>query len=156
MKDLVEEAREMNERSIRRNNKWNLIIIAVLFVGFIIYSLTGKGSAGAGFRFVDDGLIITDSQGVENSVNYDEMESVTFVETADFGEAAGGQITGVFIKHMEGTFRSEMFGEYTASCQTKIQSAIWIRTADASYVINTESDESTKALYEAILERIGK
>jgi len=156
MQDLVEEAREQNERTIKRNNRWNLIIIVAAFVGFVIYSLVGKnGAAGQGFRFEENGLVIADSAGNETAVNYDQMESVTLVENADYGDPVDGQITGFFIKYMEGTFRSKMFGDYTACCEAKLTKAIWIKTAETSYVINTESDEATVSLYEAMMQRMG-
>ena len=155
MQDLVEEAREQNERTIKRNNNLNLIIMAVIFIGFILYSLIGKGKgAGAGLRFIDDGLVITDSEGKETVITYAEMESITFVEQADYGEPVDGLTTGVFAKHMEGTFRSEMFGEYTVCGDPKIVCAIRIQTAENVYVINMESDESTARLYEAMIERV--
>ena len=98
--------------------------------------------------------VITDSEGKETVITYAEMESITFVEQADYGEPVDGLTTGVFAKHMEGTFRSEMFGEYTVCGDPKIVCAIRIQTAENVYVINMESDESTARLYEAMIERV--
>ncbi len=154
MKDIAEDAIEKNERLLKRNNKINIIIIAAIFIGVILYSILGKGGKGSarGFRFSEDGMIITDSEGKTVSVPYTAMEEVTLIEEAEYGEPVEGETTGMLgNRQMEGTFTSSMFGEYTAACSPKIKSAILIKTKDASYVINMENDKSTAALYDAIL-----
>ena len=154
MKDIVEESLEKNEKLLKRNNKFNLLIVAAIFIGVILFAIFGKGNnrSSTGFRFTEEGLTITDSEGKESKVPYSAMETVELKEEAEYGEAVNGKTTGVLgNKQMEGTFSSVMFGEYTAACSPKIKSAILIKTADASYVINMENDESTAALYDAIL-----
>ena len=154
MKDIAEDAIEKNERLLKRNNKLNIIIIAAIFIGVILYSVLGKGGKGSarGFHFSEDGMIITDSEGKIVSVPYTAMEEVTLIEEAEYGEPVNGEITGVLgSRQMEGTFASPMFGEYTAACSPKIKSAVLIKTQDTSYVINMENDQSTAALYDAIL-----
>lgn len=150
MPDLADTALEKNERLQKRNNKINIIIIAVIFVGFIIYSLVGKGGSSQGLRFSENGMIITDNEGNETTVLYSDMQDVTLVEEAQYGEAVSGTTSGFLgNRTMIGVFSSEMFGQYTAACSPKIKSAIWIKTQNASYVINVENDQSTASLYEA-------
>jgi hypothetical protein len=56
---------------------------------------------------------------------------------------------------MQGTFSSDYFGKYTASCDPRVSAAIWFKTADMSYVINRESAETTKLIYEQLIEITG-
>lgn len=152
MPDVADTALKKNEQLQKRNNKINIIIVAVIFIGLIIYSLLGKGGSSTGFHFSEEGMILTDAEGKETTVLYSEMREVTLVEDPQYGEAVTGTTSGFLgSRTMIGTFSSDMFGQYTAACSPKIESAIWIKTQDASYVINMENEQSTSSLYEAIL-----
>lgn len=155
MRDIAETAQEKNEQYIKRNNKWNLIIIGVVLIVFLIVTITGKGKKGQGMSFSETGMTIIDSEGKETQVPYESMKEVKLFTNADYGTEVSGTTTGFLgAKQMEGVWRSDMFGEYTACCSSKISSAILIRTDTASYVINMENDKSTAALYDALLQQL--
>ena len=54
-----------------------------------------------------------------------------------------------------GTFSNEEFGLYTRYTYTQCSTAIVIRSGERVLVISAEDAAATRALYEALLEKVG-
>lgn len=123
-------------------------IIAAVFIGVTAYSLINQSAINNRFAFSGEGgIILSDSQGGVTEISFADITSVALVDAPDYGEpVAGNTVNGV----QEGLWQSDMFGEYIASVSKKITNCVVIRTNEATYVINFESNTATSAIYEAI------
>lgn len=123
-------------------------VIAVILAGIAASFLRGGGEDPAYLTFHSEGyLSIKDESGAVTDVYYTDMTAVDYVQSPDFGTPEGGSIAE---DTRLGQWRSPQFGSYRSCTQTGLNSCIWIRTAEGAYVISWESDDTTRALYQAI------
>ncbi len=155
--DPETENEEKIKRIQKRSNAISLFLILAIVAGFFIFNLISKKAVGqAGFTFDPEGMTVTDRDGNETYMAFADVTEIVFVEDADYGEPLNGSIVGILNSQwMQGTFSSDYFGKYTASCDPRVSAAIWFKTADMSYVINRESAETTKLIYEQLIEITG-
>ena len=147
--DPETENEEKIKRIQKRSNAISLFLILAIVAGFFIFNLISKKAVGqAGFTL--------DRDGNETYMAFADVTEIVFVEDADYGDPLNGSIVGILNSQwMQGTFSSDYFGKYTASCDPRVSAAIWFKTADMSYVINRESAETTKLIYEQLIEITG-
>ncbi len=147
---------ERIRRIQKRSNKISIFMILALIGGILVFNLISKQAVGkAGFTFTPEGMTIIDHDGNTTFMAFADVTEMVFVEEADYGIPVNGEIVGLMRNQwMQGVFRSDMFGKYIASCDPRVPSAIWFKTADMSYVISKESAETTQAIYDALLEYV--
>lgn len=84
------------------------------------------------------------------SLAYEEIDSVEYRAEGVSGERIGGFGSG---KLLLGNFRNDELGLYTRYTYTGSKACILIKSGERSIVIGAESNEATRALYDAISEK---
>ena len=123
------------------------VIGVLIVIGVMVMMFVGSIS----FTVADDSLDIDTTYGGGISVDYDEIQSVEYVTKTVPGMRVSGFASS---KLLFGWFKNDELGNYTRYTYTNVEAGIIIRTADKILVIADESVETTKALYDAIAERI--
>lgn len=131
-----------------------ITVILVLAVG-IISTLFRGGETDPGYlTFHNEGyLTITDEAGTAVDVYYTDMISVEYLEAPDFGEADGGSLTE---DYRLGQWTSPQLGTYITCTEAALDSCVFIQTENGAYAVSYESDATTQALQQAILEAQAK
>lgn len=136
-------------RDSRRMLYLSVLIIVAAVTGYTFFS--GRGiSPQERFSFGDpSAFTLTDSSGTTVSVPYAEITFLEFVESPDFGEP----VTGTLQNHiLEGEWRNDAWGSYTASADDRIACCILARTGTAAYAFNYESADATRDIFRALKE----
>lgn len=134
----------------QRSRMIGYLLVAVLIIVLTGYAYFFKGGEDAAARIAPQSngtLTIAFSDGGIKTIVYADMLSAVYEESPDFGESAGGSIVNNI---REGLWRNETWGEYTASCETKINACVVVRTAEKTYALNLESPAATRALCDAL------
>ena len=127
-----------------------ITVILVVIVGVVSSCLRSDGEDPGYLSFHNEGyLTIRDASGTAAVVYYTDMKEVAFFEEADFGTADTGEI--VEQTYRLGRWNSPQLGSYLSCTRTDVAACVRIRTDQDIYVINLESGETTRALYDAIL-----
>ncbi|MBR4308305.1 MAG: SdpI family protein [Oscillospiraceae bacterium] len=123
---------------------WVVVLILVVAVIFCAISLfTGEIVMECG----EDALSIQASYWKDLTVNYNEIESVTYTENWDHGVRFSGYGSA---RLLMGTFKNDAEGHYTLYAYTKCPAAILIRSKGRLLVLGCKTPEETKALYEEL------
>ncbi len=125
------------------------VSVALIFAILAVITLTGK----VVFTFDHDSLNIKASFGGEMEIAYSDIESVEFYGSGVDGTRVAGFASA---KLLYGTFRNDEFGVYTRYTYTSSDCAIVITVGDNKIVIADIDTESTKALYDKLLEGVEK
>lgn len=121
----------------------------ILVIGMIYSSRRGEESDTTYLSFWSSGCFtVADQNQKRAKVAYDEIREVVFEAEPDYGEP----VEGTTRDDMRlGIWESPTLGSYWNCTDTKVKSCVWVKTDDRTYAINIESNETTRALYEAIL-----
>ncbi len=145
------------ERELKRNKMFgirDLIWCIIIVVVFLMFKdkLSG-GTLRPNFEETQFGVI--DLDGVEHSFVYADAESIelrTDLKRFDRGEQLSGQETW---NCWSGEYRNGEYGEYQLYVQRRLHNFIVVRNDDGILAFNIESDDTTKQLYEYIMEQRG-
>lgn len=136
-------------------SKWNLIVIAAIFVGVSLYFIF-RGSAATPYTIsmANDAITVKGTDVYSYVLPMSDVASAEIVTIDDFGELISGASNRT---HMCGVYRNSQFGEYDIWIVKKVQSYLAVTDKDGHVlVINFESDKSTEELCKAINEYIGE
>lgn len=134
-------------------SKWNLIVIAAIFVGVSLYFIF-RGSAATPYTIsmANDAITVKGTDAYSYVLPMSDVASAEIVTIEDFGEFISGASNRT---HMCGVYRNDQFGEYDIWIVKKVQSYIAVTDKDGHVlVINFESAKSTEELCKAINESI--
>ena len=124
------------------------IITAVLLAVLVPVMFTGS----IRLQLEDTALRVDATFWEELTLPYDAIDSLELRE----GKVDGVRTNGFnSAKLLLGTFQNEEFGLYTRYTYTDPESAIVIRSGERVLVISAEDAAATRALYEALLEKVG-
>lgn len=133
--------------------KGNMIRFLILWIVVIaVLSFFMKPSPGTSCRAQDGSLLVTARSGYSLTVVYDELTSVEYRDQMDYGKMLDG-VDGK--QEKSGNWQSDELGRYQLCVNPKVTPCVILKTADTVSVINFESKDATKALYDAILKQIG-
>lgn len=118
-----------------------ILVVATMFTGEITV------------EFGEKDFTIETGYWEDATVSYDEIDSVEYRETDHAGERTYGFGS---TKLLLGNFENTEFGSYTRYTYTSCDSCIVLIADGKELVFNGEDEESTQALYEELLERIGQ
>ncbi len=125
----------------------NFIWLIVIVVAFMVFSNV-RGGTSTYLDFGEDKLTVTAPENFNFSVNYDYVTNIELVNEFDPGTLVNGNETR---KYRWGTWRNDVWGEYTLCSSIKIDNALVLSLAnEETLVINYESEETTAALLELI------
>ena len=132
--------------------KGKLIGTIVLWIAvFAVLSIFMKPTKTTSAAAQEGQLQITGKSGYTLSVVYDELETVEYREQMDYGTVVDGVDEG---KEKSGIWENGELGQYRLCVNTKVKPCIVLRTKEQTMVVNFESESSTQALYNAILEQM--
>lgn len=121
----------------------NIIWLVVVLVAFTIFS-TARGGTSTHLDFGEDKLTITAPENYTYDVEYDEIQNIEFVDEFEPGIMVSG---GETRKYQWGTWKNELWGEYTLCVSKQIDNALLISHSDGELlVLNYESDKTTETL----------
>ena len=123
------------------------VTVPLILIGTTVLMFTGNIQV----TFADTDFQIVASYMNNLTVSYDEVESVEYRESFD----AGHREMGFGSPRLSiGTFNNEEFGRYTIYAYTQGKSAVVLRKGDDVLVIMGKTAEETKAIYNAIADKV--
>ena len=128
--------------------KGSMLSFLVLWIVVIaVLSFFMKPIPGTSCKAQDGSLLVTARSGYSLTVVYDELTSAEYRELMDFGTMVDGVDDR---REKSGIWHSDELGSYQLCVNPKVTPCLILRTADEVFVINFESKDATKALYDAI------
>lgn len=131
-----------------RRKYTHLLFTLFLVIVVSLASWIGKES-DVKLDWSDTGVLAADPDGNVYTVSYADVTSVQLMECGDFGRCISGQQTKTCIC---GTWKNELWGEYQICADPRVGLSIVFRTSENLFVLNYESNETTAALYDSILQ----
>ena len=123
------------------------IFVPLILVGVAVLMFAGNIE----IFYADTNFQIVASYADDITVCYDEVESVEYRETFDIGYRQMGFGSA---RLSMGTFKNEEFGRYTIYAYTNGEGAVVLKKGDDVLVIVGKTAEATKAIYDALAEKI--
>lgn len=149
-KQLAEGTLQKEEMTPQRRKRMliSLIFTGVTLIFLVILLFTGSITAEA----AEDALELKGGFGYSLTLPYDAIDSLELREES----VSGTRVNGVgSAKLLLGTFENEEFGLYTRYTCTGSDCCVVIFSEGKVLVVALETEEETRALYEALLERLG-
>ena len=127
-----------------KRSRWaNWIIIAAIFVGVTaVRFLNPSDTVMVGVK--DDHLVLEGCKNVQYFIPMSTIERMTYEEDPMYAADTKGVVCG--------TYTSDDWGEHVLYVDTGIDACIVVESTNGTYVFNVESEDTTKAFYEAFLE----
>ena len=129
---------------------WIAIVIGVV-VAVLCAILLFTGSVE--FTLSDDALEIEATYHANESVRYEDIDAIEYRENADKGTRVMGFASA---RLLLGSFKNDELGAFTRFSYTKCSSDIIITVGNDKLAISCATESETQALYDAILEKLGK
>lgn len=149
-KQLAEGTLQKEEMTPQRRKRMliSLIFTGVTLIFLVILLFTGSITAEA----AEDALELKGGFGYSLTLPYDAIDSLELREES----VSGTRVNGVgSAKLLLGTFENEEFGVHTRYTCTGSDCCVVIFSEGKVLVVALETEEETRALYEALLERLG-
>ena len=124
------------------------IIIGVILIVCAVLMFTGNIKATLG----DEALEINATYHAKESISYADVDSVEYRESANKGMRVMGFSSA---RLLLGTFRNDEFGVYTRFSYTGCDEEIVITVGENKIVVSCETEEETRAFYDALLIKLG-
>lgn len=143
---------DYNFKGTGNSKKATVIVIAVsvvLTVACVIILFTGNVE----FTLTDTALEIDATYYSSEVIDYGDIEAVEYRENADKGTRVMGYGSP---RLLLGSFKNDEFGAFTRFSYTKCDSDIIITVGNERIAVSCETEAETRALYEAILEKLDK
>lgn len=121
-------------------------VVALIVAGTVYLMISGEIE----YTFTDTGLGIEADFWADSFVTYEEMDTVEYRETCDYGVRTGGFGSA---KLSMGAFRNEEFGAYTRYSYTQCKAAVVITSGERILVLSAANDADTEMLYELIMDK---
>ena len=134
----------MKKISVWKNLLLWLIVIAI----FALFMKPHHAVSTEGF---DGKLTVQGNSGYTIQIAYDQITGIELRDNLGYGILVSGVNQG---KEMSGIWENEELGEYHLCINTTIDSCIIVYIGKEIYVVNYESERSTKSMYTAILEQM--
>lgn len=127
----------------------SLIIVTLIIIGCFVLMFTGD------FEFVidEDGFDVEATLYDDIRVNFNEIDTIEYREDDVVGVRTYGYGSA---RLLMGNFKNDEFGAYTRYSYTKCNAGIVIRSGERVLVISDADVESTKVLYDTLIERTAK
>ena len=123
------------------------ILVALILIGCVFLLFTGTVET----ILQDDSLEIKATYSSNETIPYTDIDTIEYRTDSDVGMRVMGFASP---KLLLGTFRNDEFGTYTRFSYNKCDDDIIITVGNRKIAINAENEEQTRALYEALLEKI--
>lgn len=127
----------------------SVIMISLVLIFVLILMFTGRVEATAD----DTALSVRATYWEDLTLSYDEIDTVEYREDGVDGRRIAGYGSA---RLLLGSFENEEFGAYTRYTYGGEKPCIVITVDEAVFVIGAEDEQSTKELYEKIVEKIAE
>lgn len=127
----------------KTNRKTNWLLIVAIFVVVSVVSVVNPADTVRAF-VENDHLVLEGCDDVQYFIPMDTIQQIALVEDAEYAVDGRGVVCG--------TYTNETWGEHILYANLKINACIVLESANGIYVFNVESEDTTKAFYEAFLE----
>ena len=128
-----------------------MVMIALWIAMFAALSIFMKPVKSTGCTAQEGRLLVTGRSGYELPVVYEEVTVIEYRGEMDYGTL----IDGVDDKYEKsGQWENDELEQYLLCVNAKVKPCIILHTAGQTMVINYESQQSTRALYDALVEQI--
>jgi hypothetical protein len=132
--------------------KRKVLIYMVSWIAVVaVLSLCMKPVRNTDCEVFDGGFLMTGKSGYELSVDFASIETVEYRAEIDYGNLIEGIDNS---KEKSGKWENDELEDYCMCVNAKVESCIILHMSEQTIVINYESEDSTKALYNAICEII--
>ncbi len=133
--------------------KWLFVVVIVLVTGILLgcfaLMFSGKFTVTCG----ETALTVEASYFEDLTVEYAEIDRIEYRETSPLSRRIWGFGSA---KLSLGTFENDEFGRHTRYTYNKCSAAIILHSGDRVLVINADTPDSTRALYESLLPHLPK
>ncbi len=151
---MKQDARKTIQDELKRSRKSRLISLVVLMAILVGYTLWRSGGADTlRMKWDEDSLTVTDPAGGSYTLSYGDILSVEFRGDWDNGECVDGGSTRFY--HY-GTWRNELVGEYRLYAAVGLNGYMVLTTESETVAISYESDETTRALTDSIVQLLAE
>ena len=128
-----------------------VIYIVVWIAVLAVLSLFMKPAKITSCAAQQGNILVTGRSGYELPITYEEVTTIEYREELDYGTLIDGVDDG---KEKSGQWENDELGQYLLCVNAKVKPCIILHTSEQIMVINYESQQSTQALYDALLEQI--
>lgn len=121
----------------------NFLWIILVLVAFFAFSAL-RGGTAMYLDFGEDAVVATAPEHFSHTVNYDAITNLELVDEFDPGTMISG---GETRKLYWGTWKNDIWGEYTLCASKKIDNALLVTSSNGELlVLNYENEKTTEAL----------
>lgn len=121
----------------------NFLWIILVIVAFFAFSAL-RGGTTMYFDFGETAVVATAPEHFSHTVNYDDITNLELVDEFDPGTMISG---GETRKLYWGTWKNDIWGEYTLCASKKIDNALLVTSSNGELlVLNYENEKTTEAL----------
>lgn len=131
----------------RKSRLISLLFLLAILVAFTFWRAGGQDTLH--MQWAEDRLTITDPGGDVYVLPYSDILSVEFVADWDEGVCLSGDSSAFY--HY-GTWQNDLVGTYQLYASTSCKGCMLLTTASVPVAISYESDSTTSALCEGILD----
>lgn len=136
------------ERQHRQRKYSNMLVILAIMIVISIVSFV-RGEKAVGLDWKETSVQITDPSGTVCTIHYADVIDTELTEHPNWGTCISGGSTSFW--HY-GQWENETWGQYTLCASTEPSLCIVMHTAEETYVLSYESDKTTAALYDSLLQ----
>ena len=126
-----------------------IILLPIILVGVAVLMFTGNVTAVC----EDTSLKITSTYWSDLEVDYAAIDSIAYLEDFDVGTRTSGFGS---VRLSLGVFQNDELGSYTLYAYTGAEEYILLTSGEKTLAIGLGDRAETQALYEALLEKVGK
>ena len=123
------------------------IVLTIIIIGIIVIMFTGNIKP----QFNEESLIVDSTYWQTLEVDYKDIEDIEFKEDFSVGMKTNGFNSA---RLSLGEFKNKELGDYTVLVYNAENSVVAIKTKDRVLVINADTKEATKEIYEELYNRI--
>lgn len=132
--------------------KWACVLTAILLIATLTFCGVISFTGNVKVHYGDTAFTLEASYYDDLTVSYDSIDSLEYRESGD----AASRVYGFGSPRLSlGHFESEEFGSHTRYTYTGNKAHIVLISGDRVLVLNGPDAHSTRAIYEALSERIG-
>ncbi|HIW21317.1 MAG TPA: DUF3784 domain-containing protein [Candidatus Dorea intestinavium] len=136
----------MTKEDHRKHSRNNIIALVLGLVAcFIVVLLLFRGEIS--YEFKDDYLRVKSGSLVNKKIDLQGIKEITLESDIDRGDRVGGKGN---LKVSAGNYKNEAFGKYYLFVYNKNDEYIVMKDDENVYVLNQETKEETKELFERL------
>lgn len=140
------------KKAKEHQKRWLLTCLVIILAVVLLPNLSlFRDASQNAMTWSPDKLTVTDPDGTVTELPFDTVTGVSLVEGVSPGKCISG---GVEDRCRYGLWETEALGKCRFLTNITVDSCIILETDNIPWIINFESQENTKALYESVLETL--